>query len=346
MPDKERTLQILALFMDGMTTDLIAARTGIPQGTARRYVWFFGLLKQGVFETEISRMTKWSEETVSEMRRWVAAVAPHLSRVHVEMDDECEAQQNSIVPTPAAENAVVGGTVREHVDELVAFAFGLTGSLAIPRETLVSGVEQDYWDLPYGGPLGGLPSIRSIDSEDGQKLYRALLTHLPTVELDPAVERVCSLLQSYARSIHILVALISGMYTDRGAGGPGTSVPPGVILSTLRFGIDASGSMKPPGVNPVVEKNPDGSAVLRIGGWSSTFTEPEIATKTSEVFADVVREIGGSSEVQVVSAARSEVDISIKGIKKILPSKAGLGIAIARTSCHECKPGDESDQRR
>lgn len=346
MPDKQTTIQMLALFNDGMTTDLIAARTNIPHGTVKRYVWFFGLLKRGVSETEISRSTKWSEDRVSEMTRWITTAAPDLSRVHIEMDQEDEAEKVANVSTRPEENGVVADTIGEHVDEVVAFAFGLIGGLEIPGETLVSGVEQGYWDPPYGGAIDSLPSIRSIDSEAGQRLYRALLMHLPKVELDTAVKKVCSLLQSYAQSTRVLVDLISGMYTARGAGVAGTLVAPGVILSTLRFGIDAGGLMKPPDVNPVVEKNPDGSAVLRIGGWSSTFVESEIAIKTSEVFADIVREICRSSEVRVVSASRSEVDESIKGIKKMLPSRAGLKIAIARTSCDECNPGDGSDWRR
>lgn len=266
-------------------------------------------------DEEIKRAVKiWSEQTIGGMRVWAN-------------------EARLIYPQLTGNSGAVDRAWYEHLEFLVSFASEFASSLAVPTWTSASGVEKTRWEGPYSGVLHRSPGIRAIDSKGGRKHYTNLLAHMPMAGLAPAIAGVRSSLQSYALVAHDLASHVSGLYTDRCAVGRVWEVPPGVILSTMYFGIDSNETGKPPRVIPDLKKSLDVKSVLRIGGWSAKFEDLEIAEFVKREFVGVIQDVAGSTEVRQLLAAKLKCEDAIEKVRELLSQKDAVRMTIAWTTC-------------
>lgn len=319
MPDKANTISIFGSIADGDSARVTAESCSVSLKTVQRHSRVLERLKKRESDAEIhTAVPEWREETIATMRRW--------------------AIEAGIIP-PGSNDSDLGKQSPKslHIDALVMFAFNLSKSLIVPIPAALSGIARDRWDDPYSGSLLRQPSIRALKNEREAEHYSELDEHLPGLDLDSKIEKICTSLAKYAKACRGVVNGISQLYYEQGV----SRVPEGALVAAFHFAADVAESGKTSEISPVIETMPSGEIELRTGGWLSKFTEHEKAERVRDVFGQVVRSVSGSARMKALVEARESCKKSICDLRFPSTTEDGLRIIIARTSCVLCmsQPG-------
>lgn len=305
MPDRKTTISVFRSIQNRDLVAVTAESTGESERNVSRFRRVLKGLERGESNWTIKKAIEiWSEKSISDMRLW--------------------ATEEKIIspPVPVELSEATAFVKRYQLKELARFVSRFTESLRVPAPTAISGLQERRWPAPYTGSLENPPLIRVVDSVKGRKDLETLLTILPMPDLAPAVSRAKSSLLPYARTAKKLAAHIATLYADPIVGhGPGF-VPPGVILSTMHFWVEACDSGEPAGIDPRVETGQGGSAILYIGGWSASFPDSKKAEQIRKIFLDVVQDATKTPEILSLLTARRKCKKAMDDACELLESIA------------------------
>ena len=320
MLNKVAAIAVFRSIKDGASVFETAESTGNSERTVRRYRRVLFGFENGQTDLEIRiAVDNWVEPSIASMRRW--AVEAGI----IDLD--------ALDPESIKRSAQMA-----HLEALVEFAATISDSLDVPvlTVTAVSGFGEVYWSDPFTGLLRAQPSLRVIEAGDGPQNLIALCEHMPRNDPKTKIQVILSSLETYAHAANRLGELVRRLLIDRGLFDDPKSVPHGLILPALYFGVEAASSGKSSDVVPVVEPMLDGSFVIRIGGWASVIKNSQTGEAMVRIFGELIHEISQLPEMENFIEMRTNYEDLVEQLRRLLTPKDKIRIAVSKTSCSVC----------
>ena len=317
---KDAVIKVFLSIRSGASVTETKKSTDNSERTVRRYRRVLSGFERGQSDFEIRNAAdNWVEPSIASMRRWAV--------------EEGIISSDLLDPESIKQSAEVA-----HLEALVEFAGTISDSLDIPLPTVtaVSGFGEGHWADPFAELLGEKPSLRVIESAGGTQNFSALREHMPRNDPNSKIEVILSLLETYAHAANQLGEFVRRLLIDRVLFDDPKSVPDGLILATLYFGVEDASTGKSSEIVPVVEQRPNGSFVVRIGGWAPSLESSDTAEAMVRNFGEMTKEISKLPETDSLIEIMSDYEDLVEKIQRQLTPKNKIRITLSKTSCALC----------